>query len=438
MMITRREFNLLTGAVLAAPSMLIEACGGASQPTSSANLIKKNTAAADMQMTWWGNADRAKRTKQVIDAFVQKNPQYKIADVWGPNSSYFDKLNTQIASGSPPDIFAMDMKYIATYAAKNVLVDLTRFASDNLDLADFDPSLVRAVKTKEGMFGLPNALNMFAMLHNQALIAKANSNPPASDLTWQQFADYCRTLSKNLPRNTWPVDDHSGAIAPFEGWVHAAGYELYTADGKLGYPKSVALDWFNYWNDLRKAGAAVPADVSAAATNAASQSASVLATGKAATIMTHSNFLGQYQPLMKDKLGIGPYPKGKRPSQYPKVSQLWCVSAKSKSQSQAVQFLNFYTNDPDAQKASGVERGAPPALKARTLIAPTLGSDNKAELDYVEQFSKGTTPRTTFDPPGALDVTNALMQAAQSIGLGGTSVSAATDKFWSEANSAVK
>jgi hypothetical protein len=41
MMITRREFNLLTGAVLAAPSMLIEACGGASQPTSSANLIKR-------------------------------------------------------------------------------------------------------------------------------------------------------------------------------------------------------------------------------------------------------------------------------------------------------------------------------------------------------------------------------------------------------------
>jgi hypothetical protein len=35
-------------------------------------------------------------------------------------------------------------------------------------------------------------------------------------------------------------------------------------------------------------------------------------------------------------------------------------------------------------------------------------------------------------------VTNALSQAAQSIGLGGTSVQTATDKFWSDANQALQ
>ncbi len=436
-MITRREFTLLMGAALAVPSVLLEACGGSKQPATS-TLVPKSTAPAEMQMTWWGNADRAKRTEQVKTLFQQKNPQYRITTTWGPNSSYFDKLNTQIASGSPPDIIQMDMKYIATYAAKGVMVDLTRFGNDTLDLADFDPSLIKEVKTKEGIFGLPNALNMFALLYNATLIDKAGGAPPSPNLTWQQFGDYCRTLSKTLPKDTWPVDDQGGAIAPFEGWIHAAGYELYTADGKLGFPKSAALDWFNYWNDLRKAGAAVPAAIAAAAVSANSQSASVLATGKAAMFMTHSNFLEQFQPLMKNKLGIGPYPTGKRPAIYPKVSQLWCVSATSKYPSQAAQFLNFYTNDAEAQKAVGVERGAPPALKARTLIAPQLNLDQKAELDYVQQFSKGTTPRTTFDPSGALDVTNALMRAAQSIGLGGASVSGATDKFWSDANNALK
>lgn len=280
---------------------------------------------------------------------------------------------------------------------------------------------------------------MFAMLHNATLITKAGAQPPSPDLTWQQFGDYCRSLSKSLPKGSWPVDDHSGAIAPFEGWIHALGNELYTADGKPGFPKSAVLDWFNFWNDLRRAGACVPADISAAATNAATQSKSTLALGQAAMYMTHSNFLEQYQPLMKSStLGIGPYPKGKRPSIYPKVSQLWCVSAKSKYPSQAAQFIDFYTNNPDAQKAVGAERGAPPALKARTLIAPTLGADQKAELDYVDKYSKGTTPRTTLDPPGALDVTNALMQAADAIRLGGSSVQSATDKFWSDSNTALK
>lgn len=436
-MITRREFTILTGAVLAVPTVLIEACGGGSSSTSNA-LVAKSTSTADMQMTWWGNADRAKRTDQVIQLFQQKNPQYKISSTWAPNSGYFDKLNTQIASGAPPDIFQMDIKYMATYTAKKVLLDLSKFGTDTLDLGDFDPNLLKEVKTKDGIFGLPNALNMFAMLLNTTLIGKANAAPPGNDLNWQQFADYCRTLSKSLPKGTWPIDDHTGTINAFEGWVHGLNYELYTADGKLGFPKQVAIDWFNYWNDLRKAGAAVPADVSAAATNAGSQSASVLATGKAAMFMTHSNFLEQYQPLMKDKLAMAPYPKGKRPGIYPKVSQLWSVSAKSKYPSQAVQFVNFFTNEPGAQQAVGVERGAPPDLKARTLIAAQLTPDQKAELDYVGQFAKGTTPRTTFDPPGALDVTNALTQASQSIGLGGASVQSATDKFWSDANTALK
>lgn len=437
-MITRREFTILAGALIGAPSLLLEACGGGSSGTASATPAPKSTGAATMSAFWWGNADRAKRTEKVIALLEQKFPQYKVSDTWGPNSSYFDKLNTQIASGSPPDIFQMDMKYLSTYTQKGVLLDLGKYGSDTLNLGDFDPNLLKEVRTSGGTFGLPSALNMFAMLYNTTLIGKAGATPPSPDATWQQFADWCVTLSKSLPKGTWAVDDFSGAINAFEGWVHSLGMELYTADGKLGYPKQTVLDWFNYWNDLRKAGGVVPADVSAAASNANSQSASTLATGKAAAFMTHSNFLEQYQPLTKDALVMGPYPKGKRPAIYPKVSQLWCVSVKSKFPSQAVQFLDFSINDPEAQKALGVERGAPPVLKARTLVAPLLTPEQKAELDYVAKFSKGTTPRTTLDPAGALDVTNALMQAGQSIGLGGSSVQAATDKFWQAANQALQ
>ncbi len=435
-MITRREFTLLAGALIGAPSVLLEACGGSSA-APSATPAPESTGAATMQAIWWGNADRAKRTEKVIALLQTKFPQYKITDTWGPNSSYFDKLNTQIASGSPPDIFAMDMKYLSTYTQKQVLLDLSKYGSDTLDLSDFDSNLLKAVKLKNGMFGLPAALNMFSMLYNTTLIGKAGGAPPGPDLNWQQFADWCVNLGKNLPKGSWAVDDFSGAINAFEGWVHSQGNELYTADGKLGYSKQTVQDWFQYWSDLRKAGGVVPAGVSAAASNAAGQSASTIATGKAAAFMTHSNFLEQYQPLIKDSLVMGPYPKGKRPAIYPKVSLLWCVSSKTKTPSQAVQFLNFSINDVDAQKALGVERGAPPVLKARTTIASLLTPEQKAELDYVATFSKGTTPRTTLDPAGALDVTTALMQAAQSIGLGGTSVQAATEKFWTAAQQAV-
>ncbi len=435
-MITRREFTLLAATALAVPVALLEACKGTSAPAITP--APKSTAAADMQMTWWGNADRARRTNQVISLFQQKNPQYKISSTWGPFSSYFDKLNTQVAGGSPPDILQMDMRSLLTYTNRGVLLELGQYAPGTLDLGDFDKALLKPVQTKKGLFGLPAAANMYALLYNETLLGKAGTAPPKPGLTWEQFADYCLALARALSRSAWPVDDHSGTIAPFEGWIHSRGKDFYTSDGKLGFSRQDALDWFSYWGELRKAGATVPADISAAASNASSQSQSVLATGKAVMFLTHSNFLEQYQPLIRDKLGIGPYPVGSRPAVFSKVSQLICVAAKTKSPSQAVQFLNFWINDPQANKALSVERGAPPTVKMRDLIKGLLTAEQKAELDYLEQNVKGTTPPTNLAPPGAGEVEQALSRAGQSIGLGGASVRAATDKFRQEADQALR
>jgi len=155
----------------------------------------------------------------------------------GPFSSYFDKLNTQVASGSPPDLIQMDMRSLATYMSRGVLLELGKYTWGTLDLGDFDKALLKPVQTKDGLFGLPNAANMYAMLYNTTLLGKAGSAPPRPGLNWEQLADYCLTLARALPRGAWAVDDHSGTIAPFEGWTHSRVNDLYTSDGKLGFSK---------------------------------------------------------------------------------------------------------------------------------------------------------------------------------------------------------
>jgi multiple sugar transport system substrate-binding protein len=436
-MLTRREFTLLAGTLIAAPAAVLEACGGSGSSSTQAAPAPMSTAAADMQMVWWGNADRAKRTTNVINLFQQKNSQYKISGQYTAFTNYFDKLNTQVASGSPPDLIQMDMRHLPTYAAKQVLLDLTRYTPSPLDIGDYDRLLLNQVQTKSGLFGLPVAGNLFAMIRNTSLLQRAGTDAPKVGITWDLFAQYCLDLAKALPKGAWPVDDHSGTIAPFEVWIRSRGHELYTTDGKLGYQRQDVLDWFTYWNDLRRAGGAVPPDVSAAAANNPSQSASVIATGKAVFYMTHSNFLEQYAPLTKDTLGIGPYPQGKRVGLYPKVSLLLTVAAHTRFPSQAAQFLNYWSNNADAAKALAVERGAPGTLKPRAIVKPMLTPEQAAELAYVEQFSKNLVPRTVPDPPGAGDVEQALSRASQSIGLGGTSVGAATDKYLQDAQKAL-
>ena len=62
----------------------------------------------------------------MIAAYTAANPDVKIAAQPGEFSSYWDKLATQTAGGTAPDIIQMDMNYISEYGTRGALLDLER------------------------------------------------------------------------------------------------------------------------------------------------------------------------------------------------------------------------------------------------------------------------------------------------------------------------
>ena len=53
----------------------------------------------------------------------------------------FDKLNTQLASGTPADVFFLGGN-VVDYANKGVLLELDPYVGSELDLTDMDESMV--------------------------------------------------------------------------------------------------------------------------------------------------------------------------------------------------------------------------------------------------------------------------------------------------------
>jgi multiple sugar transport system substrate-binding protein len=433
----------VAGAAGLAP--LLGACASPGPASATATgaataAVPRSTAATSMQMVWWGGDTRAQRTNQVIAMFQQKYPQYSIAGSFGSFGGYFDKLNTQVAAGNMPDIVQMDMRFIGGYTDKKVLLDLSAYTPDPLNLSDFDPAQLSQGRVNGGLFGVSLGGNIVGALVNDTLLDAAGAKFYAKDASYDDFADWAIKLAPALPKGVYPATDSGGVIA-FEYFVRQRGRTLYTKDGKLGFTRQDAVDWLGFWDNLRKKGAAAPTSLVATARAANSAASDLISVGKAAMFFGYSNFLEGYQKFQtKSTLSLRGYPapaKGQRGGYYVKSSQLFGVSAKTASPYQAAQFINFFINDPEAVKILQVERGVPGPAKSADIIKPLLTPVQQATVDYVNEFAKVSLAKDELDPGGAGDVDAALLRADDSIGLQGVSVSNAADTFMSEATKAV-
>jgi multiple sugar transport system substrate-binding protein len=429
---TRREVIGIGARLAMAPALssLLSGCsvlgvGGGASASGGA-----------LQVAWWGGNDRAQRTQKVMDLYSQKNPKWTFSGQFSDFFSYWDKINTQAAGGALPDVFQMDMRYLGQFVSKGLLADVAKLADTALNLKDFDAGLLSQGKVKDGLYGIPLGGIVEAMLYDQTAIKNAGMSPPTGDETWEEFASYASKLAKALPQGVYPSDDESTNIDPFEVFIRQRNKELYTPEGKPSFTRDDLVDWYQYWADIRKAGACVPGEIAAALFQADTPENTPLVQGKAAFKMRWSNFIGQYQNLTKNQLALLPHPKGgtgTRPGAYLRAGSLFSIPAKSQFVEGAATFVGFFLTDPEAVRALAMDRGVPGSAKARETIKGELSPPDRLQLEFFDAQSKNTTPRAILDPPGAGEIQKALARNALSIPLNGVSVADAASKFIAEA-----
>lgn len=231
-----------------------------------------------LRFIFWGPASRDKLTKKATDLYHSLHPDITISSEFTDFSSYWNKLNTEVAGGTIPDLIQMDIKYVAQYAKKGLLLDMTSIiANKTIDLSDFDPSLLASSKLNQKAYGIPTGGNCMCLVYDADLVKKAGVHAPPATMTWEAFAGYTAQLSKALALNKiFGTADSSGDIAVFEIWIRQHGKELFTADGKLGYTAQDVADWFNYWSGLRKSGACASAEVQASVSSTSGPTTSLI------------------------------------------------------------------------------------------------------------------------------------------------------------------
>ncbi|MCX7671631.1 MAG: sugar ABC transporter substrate-binding protein [Anaerolineae bacterium] len=394
----------------------------APEPTKAAEPAKAGLPAytggpATIRFGWWGNDDRANRTKKVIELFQAAYPQIKVmGEPNGGTSDHFQIINTQLAANNAPDLIQLGgnwpdyQKYLEPlndYLGKQLLID----TPERFDQTALIPA------TRDGkLWAVSLGTNTLILAYNKTMIEAAGMEPPKDNMTWEELLAYGRQLKAKLPKGVYPFVDNSTNTANYLSYFfRQQGTPIWTLDegGKSYATVESAKKWFQMWADMRAEGLIPDADTTATYGETGTDNSALVA-GKAAIGLIWSNQLAAYQAAMKDKLGATTLPKGGQKSYAIQMSQYIGMNKASKNKEAAALFINFFVTNPEAGAILGTNRGVPCSPIVRTAIAGQSTETDAAVYRIYNAVADRTIPQ---DPnlPNDQEFVNELRLLGQAV-----------------------
>ncbi len=364
-----------------------------------------------LRVFWWGNPDRAKRTGEVIKQFETTTPRVKFTGQVA-TSDYWVKLSTMVAGRNVPDVFALEPVTFADYSRRGATLELAQFKGI-IRSQDFSPGALELGTVDGKLTGVPTSLNAAALIVDRAALEKAGVAIPTASTTWEEFKTICTEFKKaSGSPNRFAVGNGARYSFVFENWLRQRGNTLFTQDGHLGFEEDDAAEWFNYWDQLAKAGGCVTADIQAL--DKGNIETNPVASGNAVMAFAYSNQLAGYGALAKSEMSIGALPvqSAAGPSGlFYRPSTLWSISPWSKSPETAAKFIDFFVNDAGAGHALGTERGVPVNTKIQSAVGAAGDKVSKQTVDYIVSLKERVGPYPPAIPIGAAEFSQQVLTA---------------------------
>jgi multiple sugar transport system substrate-binding protein len=110
------------------------------------------------------------------------------------------------------------------------------------------------------------------------------------------------------------------------------------------------------------------------------------------------------------------------------------VPKSSKHKEEAAKFIDFFTNNVEANKLIKGDRGVPVSSKVADAIKPELSEEAKKVFEYVEQASQHASEADPPDPLGSAEVMKALKDVSDQILFKKITPEEGAKKFRAQAN----
>lgn len=418
----RRKTRRTAVAMLAGVMTLsLAACG--SGDGDSAKKVTSDDGKTTIKITWWGGQSRHDYTQKMLDLYTESHPDVNFEAIPSGWDGYFDKLSTQAASGSMPDIVQMDYLYLTTYAKNNSVADLQQFINDGtIDVSNIDEDLLSTGQSNDILAGAVLSSSLMSVGYNPDVFKEAGLEEPTSEWTWNDFIETNKTIKEKTGKYgaaMSPVTDTNN----FNYWVRQHGGQLFSDDNKsLGYEDDqIFADYINMFKEMMDEGS-VPNPDEWAQIETLGQEAGPVVTGDGAMIFEWNNYAAKLSSV-NDNLKIVTPPLSDDSDDkglWMKPGMFFSISENSKVKKEAAEFIDWFINSEEANDLMMAERGTPASSKIRQHMIDSgkLNTQQQEMFQYVDDAAVlcGETPAP--DPVGMAEINEAFKNVANSAFLG--------------------
>jgi multiple sugar transport system substrate-binding protein len=387
----------------------------------------------------WANAEEAANYEAAFDVFEEKNPGITVNLEYSDVGSYFDKLNTKYAAGSPPDVMFLVGRNLGEYTARDALLNLDDYA-DQIDFDAMDQSLLESNRVDGATYAVPTGAGSIGLAVTTAVLDEYGIPlPDDTTWSWDDFAEWSRSITEASDGEVYGSLINMGWPPTLTTFVRQQGEDLYSEDGELAVSEDTIRTWFEMIEDYNESGVFAPAEL-ADDTGAFSAEQSPLGSGKIAATVIPANGLSSYYEVLDGAATLLRLPgetEGDRPGMSVTPVLLWAAAAGSKHPEEAVSLIDFLTNDIDSYEGRKAFLGVPINTDVAKELGTTLGDADREFVEYVADLSSEENDPLYLEPAGASVVSDLLTTITTEITFGRTSAADAAKTFMTQAADAL-
>ena len=378
--------KVLSGSLAASMVLSLAACGSSASPSTTEAPKQETTKAAEtaaatvaaaqeaasgdvnLRISWWGGDSRHNATLKMLDEYMAANPNVKIESEYGAWSGWQDKIATQIAGNSEPDVFQINWNWLWQFSP-----DGTRFADlkdlSDFDLSQYDESLLDLMTIDGHVLGVPVSSTGRVFYWNKATFEKAGLQVPAS------FADLLAAgpvFKEKLGDDYYPLAAGTYDLTILLTYYMQEKYnKQWVVDGQLNYTVDELADGFDFLKSLEE-NHVIPTQEKLTGDGADSldKNPNFIDGHYAGVLEWDSSIKKLSDALDQDQeLVIGEYPADYgTPATVYKVSMGFAVSPNSAHKEEAAKLLQYMFNG-DGVETLALERGVPASKAAQEKLS---------------------------------------------------------------------
>jgi multiple sugar transport system substrate-binding protein len=434
---------LSTVLILCMAVSVLAGCGQAKTPDATGVSVN-NTAAStsgspqkniNIRVTWWGNQQRNDGTVAVLNLYKENHPGLNFETEFTDWSNYWNKLATQSAAGSQPDIVQQDARYLKQYQEKGLLEVLTPYVEKGfINVADISKSVLENGTIDGKLYGITLGTNTYGMFYDKEITDKAGVTIK-DQMTWDEFFAAAKTINEKTGVKT--VLSYGTGENMIMYLANMKGLSMYDkTEPKFGFPDaSIPTEYFQMFTDAINEGYYVSPEIFVERTPTIMEQKPIV--DKTAW----NDFLGSNQIVALDKaagrdleLAMLPRFPDDKTGGYLMPAMYFTISTNSAYKEECAKVIDFFTNSLEANKILNAERGIPASSKIAAELKGSQTAAVQKSFDFISRVEENSFSVNPLNPQGTTEVTDLLNKLIEQVSYKQKPAKEAGEEFFVKGN----